>query len=94
MKSTNETVKAINSAARKNGWDIVAASVSMGDSFTCSRCVVLVKRDRATFDGREYSTHEFGNGGFFWGHYDLTADEARADYVKRSGHQLNQGLLC
>lgn len=83
MKSTNEAVKQINAAARRNGWDIVAASVSLASDG--ARAVVMVKRDRAQL-GREYSTHEFANGGFFWGHYDLTEDDARADYVARSGH--------
>ena len=83
MKSTNQALKEINSAARRNGWDIVAASGSVqGEG---GRAVVMVKRDGAQI-GREYSTHEFAHGNFFWGHYDLSEADARADYVARSGH--------
>ena len=87
MKSTNQAVKQINAAARRNGWDIVAASVSLASDGP--RAVVMVKRERAQI-GREYSTHEFAHGGFFWGHYDLTENDARADYLARSGHDVNQ----
>lgn len=83
MKSTNQALKEINSAARRNGWDIVAASVSVQSEG--AHAVVMVKRDRAQI-GREYSTHEFAHGNFFWGHYDLTEKQAREDYVSRSGH--------
>jgi hypothetical protein len=70
-------------AASKNGWDIVASSVSLGDAFTVPSCFVLVKRD-GSIDGREYSTHEFANGHFFWGHYDLTADQRAATTIKEA----------
>jgi hypothetical protein len=91
MKNTNRLVKKMREAALRNGWDIVASSVSLGDQFTVPSCFVLVKRD-SSIAGREYSTHEFANGHFFWGHYDLTADQARSDYYKRSGHWLGASL--
>lgn len=93
MKNTNTLVKQMNEAAFKNGWNIVASSISLGDQFTASSCIVLVKREKSTFTGREYSTHEFANGHFFWGHYDLTGDQARSDYYKRSGHWLGASPL-
>lgn len=93
MKNTNTLVKQMREAAFKSGWDIVASSVSLGDQFTVPSCIVLVKREKSTFTGREYSTHEFANGHFFWGHYDLTADQARSDYYKRSGHWLGASPL-
>jgi predicted amidohydrolase len=89
MKSTNKAVKQINTAARKNGWDIVAASVSLASDG--ARAIVLVKRDRAQL-GREYSTHEFAYGKFFWGHYDMSEQAARADYAARSGHKFTQAM--
>ena len=91
MKNTNRLVKQMREAAFRNGWDLVASSVSLGDEFTVPSCFVLVKRE-SSIVGREYSTHEFANGHFFWGHYDLTADQARSDYYKRSGHWLGCSL--
>ena len=47
--------------------------------------ILLEKQDPPTWADRPYVTHVSYDGGTtkFWGHYDLTFDEAVEDYKKR-----------
>lgn len=52
--------------------------------------VALVRRDEAPFSGQEFATilvyfnDDSGRWSACWGHYDLSFDDAEADFVVRS----------
>jgi hypothetical protein len=52
------------------------------------RFVLLIRRTNPTFKDRPYMTIrarlDHGADGMYWGHYDLTADDAHADLERRS----------
>lgn len=80
MKSTNQVIKSIQALIAGKGWAIRAASIRLGEG---NFSTVLIEREFAA-KGREWSTHKYCNGQLFWGHYDMSEADARADYAERA----------
>ena len=51
--------------------------------------VVLVKRNRPTFEAAPYVTWLIGDSGLFWGHYDMNGVQGWTDFLKRVANEHN-----
>ena len=73
-------MSAMHDVAARNGWTILEVRANQ------SEAVVLFNRSRGPFGAERWfgtAAYHFENAGFFWGHYDLTFDEARIDFSDR-----------
>lgn len=73
-------MSAMHESAARNGWAILEVRANQ------SEAVVLFNRGRGPFGAERWfgtAAYAFDGNGFFWGHYDLTFDEARIDFSDR-----------
>lgn len=82
-KNGLELTKLAAEQVERNGWELVAVSVSQ----SVQVAIVTSYRPNKYRPDQCYITHEFNPGAahLYWGHYDLTKERAIADHAKRFG---------